>query len=518
MQRVLCFLLLLAWPTPAQAAEDPLCEDDPPTLDKHGYLRALSLDLRGVVPTIEEHTKLEALDDVPEAWIDDWLDSEAFVERTLRLHRDLLWLRVLNRDMVNTRARLQLTNANAGSLYWRRDQAEQRRIERVPCLDEPAQFDADGSPVLTLVEEDGSMREGYVVVIPYWDPTDSVKVCALDAQEAVESLDGELCASDSGQRDAECGCGPSLLWCTPPGGEDTIRASLERDIELRIERVVREDRPYTDLFTSTTGFVNGPLAHWWRELAPHSTQISVDPAPILPAALPSLSWPDSETWVEVELGPQHAGVLTSLPYLLRFASDRGRANTFYERFLCRPFVAPAGGIPSSGDEVVTLDLQERDGCKYCHAILEPAAAHWGRWPENSVGYLSPDEFPPIREDCLTCATTSASCSEECREHYVVEALGAEEEPYLGQLRAYEFRDEAHEAGVEEGPALLVRQAVVDGRLGSCVARNAADWLLGGRGADAEWYDGIGNDFVGSDFSWRTLVRGVVTSDTYRRVR
>jgi hypothetical protein len=103
---------------------------------------------------------------------------------------------------------------------------------------------------------------------------------------------------------------------------------------------------------------------------------------------------------------------------------------------------------------------------------------------------------------------------------VTEALGSEQEPYLGKLQAYEFRDPAHEVGIESGPALLVRESIVDGSLPACSARTAAQWLLGDVAfdADAAWYDEIGEDFVAAGFSWRELMKNVVTSDVYRRVR
>ena len=126
----------------------------------------------------------------------------------------------------------------------------------------------------------------------------------------------------------------------------------------------------------------------------------------------------------------------------------------------------------------------------------------------------------MSEDCLSCATTGANCTSECRSYYLTETLATEQEPFLGKLAAYEFRDEAHEAGIEEGPILLVNESVVDGTLPACSSRTAAEWLLGevAYDADAAWYDGLGETFVGNDFSWRQLVKAVVTSDVYRSVR
>ena len=508
---------MLAVAVPATALADPICTDDADTMDKHRYLRTLSLDLRGTIPSPEEHALVAAMDDVPEAWIDDWLTGDAFADRAVRLHHDLLWLPIIDDETTNRRARLN----RSGDRYWRTDNARALRgnVDRVPCADEPAVYGDDGEPVLFL-REDETWREGYELISPYWAPETAIKVCALDARVRESSEDGEYCGSNRGQNDTDCGCGPDLLWCTAPDGESRIEGWLVEDVERRLRTILAEDRPYMELFTGTSGWVNGPLVHYWTHLAPHAPNIDMTPAPIRAAALPDLDWDDEETWVEVDLGPQHAGVLTSVPFLLRFNSNRARANRFFERFLCRPFVPPVGGIPTTGDELVTLDLQRREGCEYCHAMLEPAAAHWGRWPQGGAAYLDPEAFPATRDDCWTCATTNASCPSECRAHYVTEALGSEQEPYLGKLQAYEFRDEAHEVGIESGPVLLVRESIVDGSLPACSARTAAQWLLGDVAfdADAAWYDEIGEDFVAAGFSWRELMKNVVTSDVYRRVR
>ncbi|MEZ4464964.1 MAG: hypothetical protein R3F43_10810 [bacterium] len=51
----------------------------------------------------------------------------------------------------------------------------------VPCKDEPAEWDADGELVFEDFP-DGTRREGWVWVEPYWAPGTQVKVCALEAR------------------------------------------------------------------------------------------------------------------------------------------------------------------------------------------------------------------------------------------------------------------------------------------------------------------------------------------------
>jgi hypothetical protein len=162
----------------------------------------------------------------------------------------------------------------------------------------------------------------------------------------------------------------------------------------------------------------------------------------------------------------------------------------------------------------------RDGCDYCHAILEPSGAHWGRWPENSAGFLDPARFPPERDDCLECAMYGIGCGDDCNRYYATDSLGAEEDPFLGMLDAYKFRRDPHKSNVEAGPRALVQAGVVDGRLPTCTAENAARFLIGRDLLDEElpWIEDVAVGFAGSDYSWREVVRSVVLSDAYRRVR
>jgi hypothetical protein len=294
---------------------------------------------------------------------------------------------------------------------------------------------------------------------------------------------------------------------------------MGEDVDRRIAEIVREDRPYLDLFSGEAMYVNGPLVHFWKYQAELPSQVRLLPRPVPVERLPDLAFSDRDTWVRVEAGPSHAGVLTSPAYLLRFQTNRARANRFYNSFLCQPFVAPDGGLPAATGPI-TLNLQERDGCKYCHGLLEPAAAYWGRWGTSGAGYLDPQQYPAVREDCRRCATGGEPCSDDCRRHYLTDALTAEQDPYLGWLMPYEFLREDHRPHVESGPAALVARTVVDGRFGACAARTSARLLLGREPTAAEqvWLDGTAARFADSGHSYRELVKAVVTSPAYGRVR
>ena len=520
-------LLALLLPSAALAdglVNEAICQDPGKDLDPHRQLRALSLQLRGVVPTVDEHATVDLYGEVPDVLIDEWLGSEAFGDQVVRMHRGLLWNNVSNVNLFNARSGMtrSRTSSTDPYRYWRRQQAVRYRGDTTrACLDQPAEWDANGQ-IVTYDQGDGTIAEGWVEVTPYWAPDTTIRVCAFDAQDAFVSPNGTRCDTTDGYEDLACGCGPNLSWCRY--GAATTRAPVEamaEDVDRRIKANVLGDDSYLDLFTGRKAFVNGPLVHYltYQTGIPAGTRFTPDPYPELP--LPDLDWADADTWQEIELGPEHAGILTSPAFLLRFQTNRSRANRFYTSFMCQPFQPPDSGIPTGeADAVQSLDLQVQDGCKYCHALLEPAASHWSRWTESGAGYLDAESFPSFDEDCLRCATTGESCSQECRRHYITEAVTSEEVPWFGWMKSYEFRRDEHMEFPDAGPSRLALQATVDGRFPECVAETAAQWLLGRPllPEEDEYIVGLASTFQSQDFSYRALVKAIVTSETWRRVQ
>lgn len=525
MTRWTLLVLLLALACPSAYAEEPpvVCEDEGKDLDAYRQLRALSLQLRGVVPSVEEYAVVDLYGEVPDSLVDEWLASEDFAGQVVRHHRALLWNNIENVNLFNARSGMTRIRPNGSTpyRYWRNNQAVRYRGDNVPCLDQPAEFEADGS-IVTYEQADGTTLEGWVEVAPYWNMGTTIRVCAFDAQEATVSPAGVRCDTTDGYEDLSCGCGPNLAWCRYGAGpRDAPVEAMAKDVDLRIQANILEDESYLDLFTGRRAFVNGPLVHYLRYQmgVPNGVRVQPDPYPDLP--LPDLEYADEDVWMEIELGPEHSGILTSPAFLLRFQTNRARANRWYTSFMCQPFQPPDGGIPASDPESTpTLDLQVRDGCKYCHALLEPAASHWARWTENGAGFLSEDGFPAFDEDCHRCATTGEACSNECNRYYMTSALSEEELPWLGWLDSYEFRRDEHMDFPAGGPTRLVNQSTVDARFPECVASSTASWLLGREPSadEREWIQSLAMEFTASNWSYRELVRAIVTSETWRRVQ
>ena len=502
--------------------DEPSCRPESPRLDRASYARALSLDLRGTIPSVEELAAIESAsgDGVPDETLDAWLEGEGFAERAVRHHRDLLWNNVANVRFVHFLQRLGQSAASLGGTrrWYRSATAREIRPNDAQCDDREDTLLADGR-----ARVDATGMDGWVSVHPYWeaDPDVTIPVCALDAQTNRYSPSGRDCSTREAANDPGCGCGPNLVWCDTQPVQDAIVNAFNEDVELRIAAALGADEPYTEIFTSRRAFVNGPIVHHLRHQARWYNSVPLLPMPYDLEQLPDLPYTATDTWVEIELPDMHAGVLTSPAYLLRFQTNRSRASHFYDAFLCSPFTPPAGGLPVASEaEQRELDLQLRAGCRYCHAILEPAGAHWGRWGMQAGGYLDPGPFPPFLQECADCARGEETCSDTCRLNYVTRALSSQEEPYIGMMRVYEFLRPEHMDHVEEGPAGLIRDGLADGRFTECTVRRTTEWLIGRpiTDSDAAELAEFEDSFVGSGLRLTPLVRAVVTSDLYRRAR
>ena len=507
------------------AAQDAPC-DDAVRVDRFRYLRQLSLDLLGRAPTQPELEALVPETDVDAAQVDAMLESPEFSTFVRRHHRDLLWPTTDAIEVVNAAVALLLPAAfyeyegNADRLFLLFT-GLYTRGGLVPCKDEPAEWDERDTLIFETMP-DGTRREGYVMVEPYWAPGTQVKVCALEARINPMSDAGLDCGTAQGMTSGGCGCGPNLEHCASLPVVQDIAASLQEQLLRMVEAPINERRPYHEMLTEDTEELDGPLTHYYRYLAP----MAVDPIVLVPPvaldALPDLPYTD-DSWHRVPRAhDRHSGLLTSLSYLLRFQTDRARANRFYNAFLCQPFVAPPNGLPSPNDACSQQpNLRERCGCNYCHARLEPAAAYWGRFANAGSLFLDPEQFPPYQARCAACARNpDATCDFICQRFYVSEIGHPDEAPFAGVLKSYEWRGEDEVARVEGGPRGLVQASVESGQLGQCVTRKAFERLYHRPMSEVEQAADLPRftaAFVDSGYDFKALVRTLVTDPAYRRM-
>ena len=324
---------------------------------------------------------------ISEGLVDEWLLSSEFAQQASRLVRSQLWNNISNLNLYGNNNGL----SRSQGIYWRRNPARFTRGDRVPCLDQAASYDDEGELIM-FEQEDGTRREGWVWVNPYWAPETQVKVCAIDAQTNEFSANGSSCGTNNGMNRPDCGCGEDLRWCVTGNVRRVVTDSIAQSLDLLVESIFESGESYLQLFESRRFFINGPLTHFFK----HHTRLSrysLEPSPSS-WQLPDFEYNESDRWTQLILEGEHSGVLTHPSFLLRFQTNRARASRFYETFLCSPFQPPEGGLPVADEASVrNPDLQERAGCKYCHALLEPAAAYWGRWTEQGIAYLDAERFP-----------------------------------------------------------------------------------------------------------------------------
>lgn len=537
----LLIMAVLAVPATAGAQDAPgsvaMDRAKAVSLDKYSYLKRASLDLTGEVPSWEQLAALEGEQDVPEAVLDAMLASDGFLEVMEDYHRNLLWANVSNFQYIQFPWDLSRTAVGPQDdrhtvAYMRRRAVYYRGAEGdgendlIPCGHWPATFDENGRPEVTCDPETGRCLEGWVWVDdPYWAPGDSVKVCAFDAHDADYGENGTFCGGFGSRREPTCGCGENLRYCDWPFDGTNVQAMVGRALTQQLLEIVRwvikSDLPYHEMLTTRISFVNGPLVHYYKHQIQLASQLDLQPAPVEPLFLPDIPF-DDERFVQVLRGPEHSGILTSYGFLLRFQTNRGRVNRFYDAFLDSYFDA-GRGLPTDDCTNVGADLTNRCYCQNCHIAVEPWAAHWARWKEQGGGYLEPETYPVYDEVCETCARQGVgSCPTRCRQEYVVETVPADHEPYLGYLRGYEFIKDQHRINADAGPRLWVERTLQDGSLARGVVSKMFRHFMRRDLTESAADKAIGEElfrvFVGSNYDIKALAKAIVTLPAYRRIR
>lgn len=539
---------LLIAPSSARAQEPPeqcTFEKEQP-LDKYALLRRLSLDLRGHVPSYEEYEALAEHDTVPPELVKAWMASDGFREVARRYHEALLWPNVSNARWVGTNARLANLTFGAQAI----SSTGKRRIYRgvtdlvttahgAQCGDfEQTQFDPAfpgefrPHPDHIVYENRGTStetrQEGWRWVEPYWAPGTQLKVCAYDAQHTPTATIGSganartvSCGHSDADGRRECGCGPNLQWCQPPSAalvETPIRNALREQLGLQVDEVTVGGRPYTDLLLSTSAWQNGKIAFWKRHLVDHYnlslTYNVADPG----EEILDLPFTD-DTWVKVERGPMHAGVLTLPAYLLRFQTDRGRANRQRIAFECEHFATPAVLPVVEGCSTTSDDMMARCGCQYCHAVLEPLAARFGKFAEAGTTLMTDAaRFP---DELASCRVNSPNAF--CRRFYVTEQ-GAHRRGFLQPLQFADLYPNIQQA-FDEGPRGRAEQIIESGAFARCTVRRVFSHLakrelrvMGESADELELMQTLASGFRENGYSYPWLVEQVVNLPQYRRIR
>lgn len=508
-------------------------------------LRRLSIDLRGTVPDVADYDAVAGMSELPDSVIDAYLDSDEMRVQMRRYHEDLLWTNPYTYLSDTGHGLSSFTLPNAGTVYMT---TGKRKLYRGGdgthnCQDKPQSdlgYDANGLPNTEPMGSDLAgpyVAEGWVDVHPYWeaDPSKTIRVCAFDAQVT------ETYTIPAGQADAgtyscdhvlavgkakDCGCGPNLNYCIFGGVVDTAVLSSMREQLLRlVDDQTKGDAPYSDILLSKRMWMNGPLVHYFKYLGQRLTfSRTQNIHQAADGALPDLPFTAKDTWVEVTREDPHAGILTLPAYLLRFQTNRGRANRYRIAFQGQYFQPPStkdSGCSPEGD-----DLTNRCVCRGCHVTLEPLAAHFGVFVEAGTTALR--DFEPSFATAKACSLGIAPASQAWCDRYYVQSpdsVDPDIRPY--RLKALRYGDAAHplvQPNFDAGPAGLAQDDIKSGLFHEVATRHMFEHLMK-REAEMDptslEYEGdtlaaIAADFQAHD-NLKKLVKALVKLPQYRRM-
>jgi len=332
----------------------------------------------------------------------------------------------------------------------------------------------------------------------------------------------ERCNPNSGNGDTPAFQYPNHLPLGPDEPLDSAAQSAlhwypywwSREAVHYLGYLFAEDRDFREVLTGKSTWVNGPLAQFYKTVQRGSccglevtfgmhteTEPLFDPARVPGDLLPH----DVDRWELVpDRGPHAAGILTMPMYLEKYASPRARATAIYNDFLCKSFSAGQADLTLSDEP----DLTRRPGCQACHATLEPLAAYFARVEPASFVYL-PESLFPVKAG--TCKKDKAGkLNGACNALYDL-AFYDDKGPTLRS--AY-----ASPAHANAGPLGAATDVTRLPEFASCAVQRVASSFLGRATTadDARLLQSLSQSFVRSGYRMRSLVRGVVLSDEYRR--
>ncbi|MEC7983629.1 MAG: hypothetical protein VX278_00615, partial [Myxococcota bacterium] len=110
------------------------------------YLRAVALDLVGRPPTPEEYAQMGSGTDLPLELINQWLDSEAFLEEAAERHRKQFWNRLNSRTFNSGSFALQYTREESPIFYTSKAERMDGLVSTHPynCEDYESTLDENG--------------------------------------------------------------------------------------------------------------------------------------------------------------------------------------------------------------------------------------------------------------------------------------------------------------------------------------------------------------------------------------
>jgi hypothetical protein len=410
---------------PGQTSTQNQALIEAPELAPTRLLRRLSLSLRGHEPTVEEYAAAQlAADSGTQAEFlqrttDEYLYSDAWRKQMFLFGQDYVGIGDYKKGTIE---------GGQGSL-WRGSQSA--RLEQ--CNGDTLHAGKWAHFTVAVTQPSAEVREVLCndggarvdTVEPWWAPGTTVGRAGNGVRTYVNndgaSIDcgvtsqGEATLQDVYAPNAQCGCGPNLVYCYPA---DLVRANPNDPADLNLtdrnghalqngarrmffEEAARyfayvadQDLPMTELVlgTDTVGprllkhayvrwaRMNGANAflddvQWWRDSG-DDWSTPTETSTLQPNLLADRGYVfDPRTDDGDPLGIPAAGVLTMLGSNGWYPRERVRAARWLEIFACRDFAAPD---PSIQFPAFTGDPYDSGPCMHCHQTIDPAAIHFKR--------------------------------------------------------------------------------------------------------------------------------------------
>jgi hypothetical protein len=218
-------------------------------------------------------------------------------------------------------------------------------------------------------------------VTAFWRPGMAVWVCPSVAKTCGSDLSRCFIQHNNDDEARNSELGTSEVY----DSRYTIVKSLSLQAAGIATAVAAENYPYTMIVEPGVSAVDGAIANFYRQSSQFDLKrlrISND----LAAQLSSVKLGDTRFQL-VYTGDSYeqAGVLTAFGFLRRFEKNRTRANSLYEKLLCRKFTAELPRVFPADPG----NLRETPGCMGCHATLDPLADFFRSWGEGNSLYNAP---------------------------------------------------------------------------------------------------------------------------------
>lgn len=337
-------------------------EDLPSALRRSKFL------LNGSMPTDAEFSQEAANTDAYKAAVRTFVEDDHFYDAVLRYHERVLgvglpedYLEELLRDDID---------------------GKQEKFASITCgrfQESQGRFNCTWSSNVQNQKGTGCPQAWEKPVSVFWYPKIVAWVCPSVVNACGQDLSKCFIRSleEDEARNSELGTTEAF------DSRFAVMRSLSRQAAGLATAVAVENYPYTKILEPGLTAVDGAIAHFYSQQ--HHFKINeLDLDPEIIQILDHTALTDTRykllktTATDVNTG----GILSTFGWLRRYDKNRTRGNELYKRLLCRDFTADLPRVFPQDPG----NLRETEGCKGCHATLDPLADFFKAWGEGADLY------------------------------------------------------------------------------------------------------------------------------------